>query len=106
MKSSEYKNNNAKKGHLHHMWMMVLCCGAPILILGVISLLGTSFSGSRAVLTTALPFICPIMMIAMIAMMFKKDKGNGDCCEHKPVEGNENKSSNSTLCNEYTNCIL
>ena len=76
--------------------MMILCCGAPILLLGVISLLGTSFTESRAVLAGALPFVCPIMMIAMIVMMFKTDKGNRDCCEHKPVEGNENEN-NSTL---------
>ena len=99
MKCSENKNNNSKKGHLHHMWMMALCCGAPILLLGIISLLGTSFSGSRAVLAGALPFVCPIMMAVMIAMMFRKDKRNGDCCEQKQIEGNENesKSSNSTF---------
>ncbi len=99
MKCSENKNNNSKNGHLHHMWMMVLCCGTPILILGVISLLGTSYSGSRAVLAGALPFACPIMMVVMIAMMFRKDKGDGDCCEHKPIEGkeNENKPSDRIL---------
>jgi len=95
MKCSENKNNNAKKGHLHHMWMMILCCGAPILLLGVISLWGTSYSGSKAVLAGALPFICPIMMIAMIAMMFRKDNGDGYCCKHKPIEGNENENKPS-----------
>lgn len=78
--------------------MMLLCCGAPILLLGVISLLGTSFY-ERRIVTGALSFVCPIMMVVMIAMMFRKDKGSEDCCEHKPIEGNgnESKSGNSTL---------
>lgn len=95
MKCSENKNNNSKKEHLHHMWMMVLCCGAPILLLGVISLLGTGFSGSSTILTGALPFVCPIMMLVMIAMMFKKGKGSRDFCEHKPIESADSETSSN-----------
>ena len=73
------KKNKAHKGHMSHMWMMALCCGAPIILLVIISLLGVSFSGIRASLIWILPFICPIMMVFMIPMMFRKGKDNGDC---------------------------
>lgn len=95
MKCSENKNNNLKKGPLSHFWMIVLCCGAPILLLDVITLLGTSFSGIQVFLAGVLPFICPIMMLVMIPMMFMKHKGSGECCEHKPVESNENEKNSN-----------
>jgi hypothetical protein len=65
------------------MLMMALCCGAPVILLLIIPLLGSRFSGLRGVLTTITPFICPLMMLMMIPMMFgghKKDEGN------KPIQ--------------------
>ena len=82
------KSKNAHKGHMSHVWMMVLCCGAPIILLVIISLLGASFSGLRGSLLWMLPFICPIMMVFMIPMMFRKGKDSGDC--HKE---NQNKTT-------------
>ena len=90
---NEKKNNTAhKKGHLSHMWMMALCCGAPLLLLFAIPLLGTGFTGLKTVLLGVLPFICPIMMIAMIPMMLSHGKHNGDCHEEKQNLENERKS--------------
>jgi hypothetical protein len=68
------------------MWMMVLCCGAPILLLIVISLLGANFAGLKIALSGALPFICPIMMLIMMPMMFMRNKNSGECHENKPTE--------------------
>ncbi|HZK71836.1 MAG TPA: hypothetical protein VFD03_10050 [Clostridia bacterium] len=94
------KNNNAHKGHMSHMWMMALCCGAPIILLLIISLLGASFSGIRGSLLGFLPFICPIMMVFMIPMMFRKGKDSGDCHKENQnettikVKDSENKQLN------------
>lgn len=100
------KNNNVQKkghdhkGHMSHMWMMVLCCGAPLILLFVISLLGASFPAIKAFLVGILPFVCPVLMIGMIPMMFFKGRHDKDCdAEKQPapvIEENvlENKRSN------------
>lgn len=65
------------RSHMGHMWMMLLCCGAPVILLAVISLLGSSFPSLRTTLVGIIPYLCPVMMIAMLPMMFKKDKSDG-----------------------------
>jgi len=75
--------------------MMFLCCGAPILLFVVITLLGTSFSGIKVFLAGVLPFICPIMMLIMMPMMFVKHKESGEFHEHKPVESNEDENNSN-----------
>ncbi|MEG0773842.1 hypothetical protein [Clostridium sp.] len=82
-------NNNTNKKHnpIKHMLMMVLCCGLPILIVGAIPLLNIG-GGFKALLLTISPFICPIMMLFMIPMMFKSMKG-GDCCSGKKGQSEE-----------------
>ena len=68
---------NKHKSHLSHMLMMILCCGAPILLLRLVPVLANSGSVKMAaVLSTVAPFICPLMMLLMIPMMFKKNKGS------------------------------
>jgi hypothetical protein len=71
------KKSKRPHKHMSHMWMMVLCCGAPLILLLVISLLGASFSGLKLGLVGILPFICPVMMIAMIPMMLRRGKDTG-----------------------------
>lgn len=73
------------------MLMMSLCCGLPLLIVSVLPLIniGTGFKAGLAALT---PFICPLMMIFMIPMMFKGVKKE-DCCRSKN-EINENLLKN------------
>lgn len=73
---------NTHKGHMSHMLMMVLCCGAPILLLLVLPLISSVIPGSRGVLSRIIPFLCPLMMIFMIPMMFRKDKGNNNSENH------------------------
>jgi len=74
------------------MWMMVLCCGTPLLLLLIISLLGTGFSG-KIFLIGALPFICPILMLIMMPMMFMKKDGSGDCHEQTSAENRDNETN-------------
>lgn len=69
------------KGHGHgsHLWMMVLCCGAPVVLLLLLPLLGSRFSILGAGI---LPFLCPLMMLFMIPMMMRKDKAPMDHSQH------------------------
>lgn len=77
------------------MWMMVLCCGTPLLLLLIISLLGTGFSGTKVFFIGALPFICPIMMLIMMPMMFIQKNGSGDCHEQTSVESRDNETNSN-----------
>ena len=76
---NDKKNKHAHKGHMSHMWMMALCCGAPLILLFVVFLFGASFPALKVGLISVLPFICPIMMIGMIPMMLRKDKHDDNC---------------------------
>ncbi len=80
-------NQNKKhKGHLSHMLMMALCCGAPIIILLLVPFLINNGGAAIAKpLATIAPFICPIMMVFMIPMMLK---------------GHSSKSSQKDECHE------
>ena len=69
---------HAHRGHMPHMWMMALCCGVPVILILAVSLMGAGLPGLKAVLLGIAPFICPVMMIAMLPMMFmhgKRDSG-------------------------------
>lgn len=69
---NEHKGHH--KGHMAHMWMMVLCCGAPVLLLLLLPFIGKAFPGTSDYVSKIIPFLCPIMMLVMIPMMFKKDR--------------------------------
>ncbi len=70
---------NGHKGHLSHMWMMLLCCGIPVLLLLLVPFLARNGgSGIAKLLTVVAPFICPLMMIFMIPAMFKLGKSKAD----------------------------
>lgn len=69
-----------KPGHRHkrHLWLMGLCCGLPIAGFLAIALLGLSLPS----LETALLFVCPVGMIAMMYFMHRDGrtsaKGDND----------------------------
>lgn len=82
--SHEHNNgDNHGKGHkgpMSHMLMMALCCGAPILILLLLPLLSNiGGSGTAKIIGTVAPFLCPLMMVFMMPMMFKGKKNKGNC---------------------------
>jgi hypothetical protein len=89
-----HKNNNQNKKHnpLKHLWMMALCCGLPMILLLVVPLLGIKSAGLNTLLAGIAPFICPIMMLFMIPMMFKSHK-QGGCCKSEDSSNGENKIS-------------
>ena len=71
-------------GHKHspikHMLHMVLCCGLPIAILAALPLITKFSPGAGNSISKIVPFICPIMMIGMMAMMFGGKK-KSSCCD-------------------------
>lgn len=86
-----HQNNNDKKHNpLKHLWMMALCCGLPIILLTVVPLLGIKSTGLNTLLAGIAPFICPIMMLFMIPMMFKNHK-QGGCCKSEDLNNGDNK---------------
>lgn len=76
-KNREHKKHNPMK----HMLMMVLCCGLPFILIGVLPFISIG-SGFKEGIAGIAPFICPVMMIFMLPMMFKSMK-HGDCCSDK-----------------------
>lgn len=71
------------------MLMMVICCGLPFIIIGALSFINIE-TGLKTAIGGIAPFICPIMMVLMMGMMFKDNK-HGNCCGKK-TEVNENQS--------------
>jgi hypothetical protein len=63
------EKNKRAKGGMAHLWMMALCCGAPLLIVLAVSALGANFPAVRAWLVSILPFACPVLMLLMIPLM-------------------------------------
>jgi hypothetical protein len=79
-KNGENKKHNPMK----HMLMMVLCCGLPFIIIGALSFINIG-TGLKTVIGGIAPFICPIMMVFMMGMMFKGSKHGGCCSKKKEV---------------------
>ncbi len=74
------QEGSGKKSHWSHLLMMVLCCGAPALVLLLLPVVAKVGSPETAkVLAGVAPFLCPLIMVLMIPMMFKgnkSDRGN------------------------------
>ncbi|MDF2572949.1 MAG: hypothetical protein K0R55_4553 [Sporomusa sp.] len=88
-------NNNNKNDHDHkqekktikHMLLMVLCCGAPIIFTFALLFIGNYYPNALS-LSVITPFLCPLFMVGMVAIMFKKDKTKAtiDTTETKSIE--------------------
>lgn len=76
------KNGEDKKHNpIKHMLMMILCCGLPFILIGVLPFINIG-GGFKSIIIGITPFICPLMMLFMIPMMLKGMK-HGDCCSDK-----------------------
>ena len=91
-------NKNAKGAHNHsplkHMLHMILCCGLPIVVLALLPIISGFSPAAGNVVSKIAPFLCPIMMISMLLMMFGGNK-NKSCCsnadeENKTLEPDKN----------------
>jgi len=87
-------DNKAKKhdvkghGPMKHMLHMVLCCGIPVLLIFALPFIASISPGAAGVLRVITPFICPVMMIVMMAAMFGRSNKRQDCCG---TDGTEQK---------------
>lgn len=82
---------NHKHSPLKHMLHMILCCGLPIVVIGLLPFIAKVSPSAAGVLAKIAPFICPLMMISMIPMMLGGSK-KGSCCDNKSDNSN-NKGS-------------
>ncbi|MDD7793312.1 hypothetical protein [Clostridium sp. 'White wine YQ'] len=81
--------HNHNHSPLKHMLHMVLCCGLPIIIIGLLPIISRISPSASLVISKIVPFICPIMMISMMFMMMGGNKKK-DCCSSKD-NGNNNE---------------
>lgn len=90
-------NNKNSKGHspMKHMLHMVLCCGLPILIILALPFIAGISPGAATILGFITPFICPVMMIGMMLMMFKGRNKTQDCC--KTENGDQNLKNENAI---------
>lgn len=77
------KQNGENKKHnpMKHMLMMVLCCGLPFIVLSILPFINIG-GGVKTAIAGIAPFMCPLMMVLMMGMMFKGMK-HRDCCNKK-----------------------
>lgn len=76
------KGNQGAHKHspLKHVLHMALCCGLPLVIIGFLPLIARYSPAAGGVLGKIAPFLCPVLMMLMLPMMFRKDK-KGNCCD-------------------------
>lgn len=79
------KQEVRKHSPLKHLLHMAICCGLPILVIGSLPLITRFSPSSAAVLERIAPFICPVMMLLMMPMMFRSMR-EGSCCDNKKAE--------------------
>jgi hypothetical protein len=90
----KHSSTDKKQSHSHtkHMWMMVLCCGLPIVGFLAIGALGISSPS----LETLIAIICPIGMIGMMYMMHrdqqKKNDGGHACCQNEAASNHNEQA--------------
>ncbi|MGE4284957.1 MAG: hypothetical protein AB7G87_14785, partial [Clostridia bacterium] len=89
VKCHETQNNNnnneghSHKGHMSHMWLMVLCCAIPLLLLFALPLLKVNNPNLKGLLSGAIFFLCPLLHLLMMPLMFRKDKNKKEDHGHQ-----------------------
>jgi hypothetical protein len=76
---------------------MVLCCGLPVVIIGLLPFISKFSPGSGKFLAVIAPFICPIMMIGMIPMMLGGRGQKKSCCDSSNSEINAPNGPNGAI---------
>ena len=85
-------NKDKHEAHNHsplkHLLHMALCCGLPIIIIGALPFITRLSPAAAGVLGKIAPFLCPLMMLAMLPMMFGGNK-KGSCCDNTKQDNNK-----------------
>lgn len=76
------KQGTHKHSPLKHMLHMAICCGLPIIIIGLLPIITKLSPNAGSIIGRITPFLCPIMMIFMMPMMMGNNK-KGSCCDTK-----------------------
>jgi len=87
------EKHDHKKGHMPHMIMMALCCGAPILLFLLLPFISKLIPGSYGVLALIAPFLCPLLMLPMMISMLRERKDDQNKL-HSIENNNHSDSSN------------
>lgn len=66
--------DNHKHSPMKHLLHMIICCGLPLLIILLLPLITGVSPTAATILAFIAPFICPIMMGAMVFMMLRGHK--------------------------------
>ncbi|GKU27591.1 hypothetical protein CFOLD11_44180 [Clostridium folliculivorans] len=77
---NENKSNH-KHGGNKHLLHMIICCGLPIVIIFMLPFIASLSPSIAGVLGKIAPFLCPIMMLAMMPMMMGHNKKKS-CCSN------------------------
>ncbi|OPJ55733.1 hypothetical protein [Clostridium oryzae] len=86
-----HKDGKNKPKYLGHMLHMVLCCGLPIVIVGIIPVVSAFSLSASKILAGIVPFICPLMMLSMIGMMFLGGRKRSCCSKNEDNDTESNK---------------
>ncbi|OGO77910.1 MAG: hypothetical protein A2Y23_04115 [Clostridiales bacterium GWB2_37_7] len=92
--NSHGDNNEKQDSHKHsslkHALHMGLCCGLPIVIIASLPFIARYSPATSGILGLIAPFLCPIIMLFMLPMMFKRDKKES-FCDHKKENQDDNQ---------------
>lgn len=86
------KQKNNHKGHMPHIWMIALCCGAPLIILLLVPIIGNVIPSARNVLISIVPFLCPLIMLLMMPMMHRGNKEKQTMHNHDELKEIEDQT--------------
>jgi len=93
-KDDNGEKHEHKKGHMPHMLMMVLCCGAPILLFLLLPFISKLIPGSYGVLALIAPFLCPLLMLPMMISMLRERKDDQNKSHSMEDSNNQSDSGN------------
>jgi hypothetical protein len=79
--NNKEKQTNQKHSPFKHMIHMIICCGLPLIIMGLLPVIASFSPNAASTIGKIAPYLCPLMMIAMIPMMMGRGK-KGSCCDN------------------------
>ena len=69
-------HDHSQGGMGKHMVLMIICCAIPILLVTAVSVFGLSLGPLQWMVPYVAALMCPLMMIGMMWMMMRGNKGD------------------------------